>query len=107
MINNLDDLPYPDRSEFDNKAYLKLGGMGNIQTKRGCPFNCIYCTYPVIQGKKVRMRSPENVCSEIESLLEDGVDNIFIVDNEFNYPVEHAQAICREIIHRDLSVKWS
>jgi radical SAM superfamily enzyme YgiQ (UPF0313 family) len=107
VISNLDDLPFPDRSAFDYEAYLKLGGMGNIQTKRGCPFNCIYCTYPVIQGKKVRMRSPENICSEIESLLEKGVDNIFIVDNEFNYPVEHARSICREIIHRKLSIKWS
>jgi len=107
VINNLDDLPFPDRSAFDNKAYLKLGGMGNIQTKRGCPFNCIYCTYPVIQGKKVRVRSPKHVCSEIEGLLEDGVSNIFIVDNEFNYPVEHAQSVCREIIHKKLSIKWS
>jgi radical SAM superfamily enzyme YgiQ (UPF0313 family) len=107
VINNLDDLPFPDRSGFDNKAYLKLGGMGNIQTKRGCPFNCIYCTYPVIQGKKVRVRSPKHVCSEIEGLLEDGVSNIFIVDNEFNYPVEHAQSVCREIIQKKLSIKWS
>jgi radical SAM superfamily enzyme YgiQ (UPF0313 family) len=107
VINNLDDLPFPDRSGFDNKAYLKLGGMGNIQTKRGCPFNCIYCTYPVIQGKKVRMRSPKHVCSEIEGLIEHGVSNVFIVDNEFNYPVEHAQSVCREIIRRKLSIKWS
>ncbi len=106
LAANLDDLPVPDRSGFDNAAYLERGGMGNIQTKRGCPFNCIYCTYPVIQGKKVRVRSPNAVCDEMEALLKDGVSHLFIVDNEFNYPMEHAESICREIIRRKLPVKW-
>jgi len=107
IIEDLDDLPIPDRSKFDNAAYLKQGGMGNIQTKRGCPFKCIYCTYPVIQGRKVRLRSPQFVCDEIETVLKQGVDNLFVVDNEFNYPLDHALAVCREIINRKLPVKWS
>lgn len=107
VIHNLDSSPIPDRSMFDNKAYLNQGGMGNIQTKRGCPFNCIYCTYPVIEGRKVRLRNPESVCDEIESLLEYGIDNLFFVDNTFNFPIDHARDICREIINRRLPVKWS
>jgi len=106
IIENLDTIPCPDRAEFDNAAYLKQGGMGNIQTKRGCPFKCIYCTYPVIEGKKVRLRSPELICDEIEVILDCGVNNLFVVDNEFNYPMEHAQAVCREIIKRKLPIKW-
>jgi radical SAM superfamily enzyme YgiQ (UPF0313 family) len=102
----LDELPDPDRSGFDNHAYLDLGGMGNIQTKRGCPFRCIYCTYPLIEGRNVRMRSAERVCNEIEGLIQNGITNLFIVDNTFNYPVEHAEAVCREIIERGLSVEW-
>jgi len=107
IIENLDDLPMPDRSEFDNGAYLKWGGMGNLQTKRGCPFKCIYCTYPVIQGRKVRLRSPKLICDEIERILEHGIDNLFIVDNEFNYPMDHAVAVCKEIINRKLQIRWS
>jgi radical SAM superfamily enzyme YgiQ (UPF0313 family) len=104
---NLDSLPIPDRSKFDNTAYLKWGGMGNIQTKRGCAFKCIYCTYPIIEGKKSRLRSPKRVCDEIEIMLESGINNIFFVDNTFNYPIEHAQGICQEIIRRKLPIKWS
>ena len=107
IIENLNDLPIPDRTDFDNAAYFQWGGMGNIQTKRGCPFNCIYCTYPVIEGKKIRQRHPKLVCDEIENLLEYGARYLFFVDNEFNYPIDHAKAVCREIIHRQLSVKWS
>ena len=107
VIQKLDEHPDPDRSGLDNAAYLELGGMGNIQTKRGCPFDCIYCTYPIIEGRNVRLRSPKRICDEIESLVELGINNLFIVDNEFNFPVEHAQFVCHEIIHRKLKIKWS
>jgi len=107
IIENLDALPIPDRSGFDNEAYLKRGGMGSIQTKRGCPFRCIYCTYPIVEGEKVRLRSPRLICDEIESMLEYGINNIFFVDNIFNYPMNHAQAICQEIINQKLPIRWS
>jgi radical SAM superfamily enzyme YgiQ (UPF0313 family) len=107
MVQNLDELPFPDRSGLDNDAYLQYGGMGNIQTKRGCPFRCIYCTYPIIEGKNVRLRSPKKICDEIEDLLKHGIKNLFIVDNEFNFPVEHAQFVCHEMIRRKLKIKWS
>jgi radical SAM superfamily enzyme YgiQ (UPF0313 family) len=107
IVEDLDGLPLPDRSGFDNEAYLKWGGMGNLQTKRGCPFGCIYCTYPIVEGVAIRLRDPKSVCDEIGSMLESGINNIFIVDNVFNYPLEHAQAICEEIIRRNLTFSWS
>jgi radical SAM superfamily enzyme YgiQ (UPF0313 family) len=107
VIQKLDEFPAPDRSGIDSAAYLNLGGMGNIQTKRGCPFNCIYCTYPIIEGRQVRLRSPKHICDEIESLIEMGIKHLVMVDNEFNYPVEHAQFVCHEIIRRGLNIKWS
>jgi radical SAM superfamily enzyme YgiQ (UPF0313 family) len=107
IADSMDHISDPDRSAFDNKTYLKWGGMGNIQTKRGCPFTCIYCTYPIIEGKHVKLRSPERVCNEIETMLNAGTGNLFFVDNEFNYPLDHAEAICEEIIRRKLSIEWS
>ena len=107
IVKDMDELPVPDRSGFDNRAYLKLGGMGSVQTKRGCPFRCIYCTYPVIEGKTSRVRAPAIVCDEIENMMENGTKSLFFVDNTFNYPVNHAEAVCREIIRRRLKVKWS
>ena len=37
--------------------YLSWGGMLNIQTKRGCPLLCEYCTYPLIEGRVGRVRA--------------------------------------------------
>ena len=98
----------PDRSLFDIASYHRLGGMLNIQTKRGCPFRCIYCTYPTVEGRRMRLRSPYAVADELEQvMLYTGVRHFFIVDSVFNYPVEHAQAVCREIIKRRLDIAWS
>jgi radical SAM superfamily enzyme YgiQ (UPF0313 family) len=97
----------PDRSFFETHRYFEEGGMGNIQTKRGCPFSCIYCTYPLLEGKKVRLRETEEVVDEIQHLVEEGVDYVYFVDDIFNYPPSFAEALCREMVRRKVEVKWS
>ena len=97
----------PDRGFFETRRYLEEGGMGNIQTKRGCPFSCIYCTYPLLEGKKVRLRKTEEVVDEIQRLVEEEVDYLYFVDDIFNYPPSFAEALCREMVRRKVDVKWS
>lgn len=97
----------PCREQFANEQYLRFGGMGNIQTKRGCSFSCIYCTYPLIEGREVRLRRPGDVAREMEHLCQRGIDTFFVVDNVFNFPPHHAKSICLEILKRDLKVRWS
>ena len=97
----------PDRSLFETNRYFEEGGMGNIQTKRGCPFSCIYCTYPLLEGKKVRLRKTEDVIEEIQHLTGRGVDFVYFVDDIFNYPASYAGDLCREMIRRKIEVKWT
>lgn len=101
------DILMPSREKLANEEYLRFGGMGNVQTKRGCGFSCVYCTYPLIEGSEIRLRSPKQVGEEIQQLSERGVDALFIVDNVFNFPPHHAKSICREILERNLKVSWS
>jgi radical SAM superfamily enzyme YgiQ (UPF0313 family) len=107
-IRNLDRLPLPARDMIDNALYLRLGGSGNIQSKRGCAFACIYCTYPLLEGHCFRLRDPRNVVDELCLAGERfGIDHFYFVDNVFTRPVEHAAAICDEITARGLRVAWS
>ena len=46
--------------------YIERSGMVNLQTKRGCPHRCIYCSYPALEGKKYRFRTPDSVADEID-----------------------------------------
>lgn len=108
VIKDLDALSRPDRSLLDNRAYLERGGMGNLQTKRGCPFGCIYCTYPLLEGRHFRLRKPRAVAREMAEGFENfGINYFYIVDNTFNCPPEHAKAVCREIIRLNLPLRWT
>jgi len=98
----------PLRSPFDYARYIRRGGSGNIQTKRGCVFKCSYCTYPLLEGNRFRARDAVDVVDEIESLQRDyGPHPLFFVDSILNFPRGHVEAICEEILHRGLDLRWS
>jgi tryptophan 2-C-methyltransferase len=98
----------PARRWIDNARYFREGGMGNVETKRGCPGRCIYCADPLGKGNRARPRSPLEVADEIESLIRQGVDVLHVCDSEFNMPPAHARSVCDEIIRRGLGarVRW-
>jgi radical SAM superfamily enzyme YgiQ (UPF0313 family) len=107
-IRRLDDAGVPDRDLFDAPRYYERGGCLNVQTKRGCCFDCVFCSYPLIEGSKVRMRSPQSVVDEIAVMHQRfGARHVFFVDNIFNFPPAHAKRICTEIGDRGLSIEWS
>lgn len=90
---------------IDFGPYRKRGSYP-IQTKRGCRYRCIYCSYPSIEGRAYRLRSKEEVASEIEGILKRlGDVSIEFVDSTFNAPVGHGENICREIIERGIEVR--
>lgn len=98
----------PARFLLALKTYFEEGSVAPIQSKRGCEFDCIYCTYPLIEGEKVRLRNPKMVVDEIEKLKRDfGIDYVFFIDNVFNYPINHAVSICKEIIDRKIKIGWT
>jgi hypothetical protein len=98
----------PARDLVDGPRYLSLGGMANLQTKRGCAFQCVYCTYPLLEGRGMRLRDVEDLLGEIQALVEEeGADYIFFVDDVFNTPPEYAARICRGILDRRLRFHWT
>jgi radical SAM superfamily enzyme YgiQ (UPF0313 family) len=110
--NRIDCLKSKDyvlgRELINNSLYSKFGGMGNVQTKRGCKFRCAYCTYPYLEGNYYRLRSPAIIAQEIKILkTKYKINHIFFVDSVFNYPVDHAAAICEEILKKKIGITWS
>ncbi|TKJ42797.1 B12-binding domain-containing radical SAM protein [Candidatus Aerophobetes bacterium Ae_b3b] len=91
------------RDAIDNERYFQEGGMGAIETKRGCSKTCIYCLDPLCKGRKVRLRQSRGVVDEIEIMFGKGINYFHFCDSEFNLPYHHAKAICEEIIKRGLA----
>jgi radical SAM superfamily enzyme YgiQ (UPF0313 family) len=54
-----------------------------VQTKRGCPHNCCYCIYTVIEGKQVRINPADEVVAEMQQLYNRGIRNFWFTDAQF------------------------
>jgi radical SAM superfamily enzyme YgiQ (UPF0313 family) len=97
------DVPAPDLGRWiDLAPYERLGGSYGIQTKRGCPRACVYCTYNArLEGSLLRLRDAREVVDEMEEAVHRYHPRMFeIVDSVFNDPPDHARAILEEILRR-------
>ncbi len=86
--------------------YIARSSMLNVQTQRGCPFKCCYCTYPVIEGRKTRYRDPKAIAAELLQAKKRGCRYFFVVDSVLNTSVSHVERLCEEIISSALNVSW-
>lgn len=90
------------------KFYLQSGHMAAIQTKRGCEHGCVYCTYPVLEGHRLRERDPAAVVDDMERLVSDyKAKYIFFTDSVFNDNQGRYRAIVNEMKRRGLQIPWS
>ncbi len=61
----------------------------SVQTVRGCPKHCSFCSVWRTDGQQARMRGPEDVVKEIRELRQRGFKFIILADDNF-YPVTYA-----------------
>jgi radical SAM superfamily enzyme YgiQ (UPF0313 family) len=107
-IDRLGELPPPAHDLCRYSRYVRRGGFVGVQTKRGCPFKCTYCIYPQLEGKRYRLRPPEAVAEEVETVFrQSNMRHFFFVDSVFNDPRKHALAVCAELTRRKLPVRWN
>ena len=106
-VQDLDELPLPDPPLFahapdDTNEEFWLP----IQTRRGCPMNCSYCSTPAIEGRLFRKRSPEIVADWMGRWTKAGVRRFYFVDNTFNLPASYAKELCSVIEAAQLDATW-
>ncbi|MFC1516716.1 B12-binding domain-containing radical SAM protein [Thermodesulfobacteriota bacterium] len=77
-----------------------------IQTRRGCPMDCSYCSTATIEGRILRKHSVEGAVEFIQRYTESGIKQFFFVDNTFNFPLSYAKALCDRIIAAGLNIRW-
>lgn len=88
--------------------YNRESGLPGLQTKRGCPHHCVYCTYPAIEGPCLRVRDPEDVIDDMVRLSRDhGVNHIFFTDSVFNDCQGHYLVLAEALAKRCLPIRWS
>jgi len=95
-----------DSAGAHTRFYLAYGGMLNLQTKRGCPFHCSYCTYPHIEGGKMRFYEPREIARNARELQDAGAKYIFITDSAFNASYDHSSQVAKAFIDARVSIPW-
>lgn len=112
-IEDLDSLPIPaydllDLSKFYESVFVRFPAATMI-TSRGCPFNCIYCSYPqTIYSHKYHAMSPQRVLKEIKYLVNDlGVKEIRIDDDTFDINKTRVIDICKLLVEEKLDFTFS
>lgn len=113
------ELPHPDRELIKNYRTVDLcekmigKRVLSLQSNRGCPMSCAYCSEVCMTGKfnhttnPIRSRDPKDVCDELEKLI--GIynlDQFKFVDATFDISEEYVTAFCDEKIRRGITTKW-
>ncbi len=92
--------------------YLDAGDFYvGVQTKRGCPHNCCYCVYTVVEGKAVRVNPVGEVVAEMRQLYDRGVRGFWFTDAQFipaRRYIEDAKELLRAIQAAGMvDIRWA
>jgi radical SAM superfamily enzyme YgiQ (UPF0313 family) len=82
-----------------------------IESGRGCPYGCEFCTVTGFFGDAIRFRSNESVVNELLMLkalekVQKGKIAVFFIDDNFAINPRRTKSLLREIIARDAQVPW-
>lgn len=93
--------------EFDEYLDDYVG----VQTKRGCPYKCLFCLYTSIEGTGMRFRNPEEVAKEVQLLEKDfGVKKVWFTDAQFcstRKSYYHAELVLDGLLERKTDISWT
>jgi len=100
FLKNLDELKLPARHLVKNFNYKIFNmNLDAIETSRGCPQACKFCSTNVVYNQTWRSRSVENVIKELEIISKNKkISDIFFVDDNFLVNMKRIGKLCFEII---------
>lgn len=114
--DDLDSIVLPDYraislTKYFDKGYRYFSGTSRnapIWMTRGCPYECQFCSAPLINGKKIRMHSVDYGIEWIEMLYKDfDVRHVNIIDDNFTFYSDYTKSFCEALIKkefRDLTI---
>jgi len=110
-VEDLDSLPFPDYTLLDQGRKKPFGrlprkGIVPMQTSRGCPFDCTFCSVTGMFGRKYRFRSTESVIAEMRR-YDPKKHYLFFYDDNFCANSRHTRELLQAMIREDFGFQWS
>ncbi|HKA37301.1 MAG TPA: DUF4070 domain-containing protein [Thermoanaerobaculia bacterium] len=76
----LSDFPAPAYGLIDIQKYF----LASVQFSSGCPYRCEFCDIPELYGRNPRLKTPEQVCRELDAIFASGPPGcVYFVDDNF------------------------
>lgn len=115
QIENLDDLPPPaydifasHQPRYDNTVEcFHDEPVFTMNTSRGCPFACKFCSVQGVWGRQYRLFSAGRVIEDIQWLKRDfGVKGIYFREDNFTGNLSRANEFCETLLNKNIKTKW-
>ena len=107
LIRNLDDLPFPLRTDLVFPELFSIPDLGVVITSRGCPFECTFCSAKSMWTRKVRFRSAGNIIEELKQIIHGHhLKEFFFWDDSFTANRKRIMDLCRGIMDENLAISW-
>lgn len=102
-IEDLDRIPLPAYHALDFKQYQVI----DVITSRGCPYACPFCGLNALWGRRVRLRSIDNIINELKLLTHNyRVKYILFGDASFIVKRDRTLEFCQRLKEEKLEISW-
>jgi len=113
-IKDLDSLPFQPWDIFTKLSYdyscpwMDIKSVFTLNTSRGCPFNCAFCSVGSIWGKQYTYFSADRIISEIKHLIKNfGAKGIYFREDHFTLNLERTKEFCEKLIKKGTDIHWA
>ena len=113
-IKDLDSLPFQPWDIFNSLPYdytcpwLDIQPVFTMNTSRGCPFDCAFCSVGSIWGKQYTCFSAERIIAEIEYLIREyGAQGIYFREDNFTLNLTRTKTFCESLIKKNINISWA
>jgi len=113
-LKKLDDLPFPAWDIFSKLDYdytcpwMDIEPVFTMNTSRGCPFRCSFCSVDSIWGLKYSFYSSKRIVDEIKYLVDNfGAKAIYFREDNFTLRVSRVKEFCKLIIEEKIDINWA
>ncbi|MFC1807518.1 B12-binding domain-containing radical SAM protein [Candidatus Omnitrophota bacterium] len=113
-IKDLDSLPFQPWDIFNKLPYdfscpwMKITPVFTMNTSRGCPYSCAFCSVGSIWGKQYTCFSADRIISEIKYLVKNyGAKGIYFREDNFTLNLKRTKEFCQKLIKENLKISWA